>query len=60
VSENKVWRGISGTKMEKVTGSLCKQHENAHNVYSSPIIMMMIKSRRMGYAGHIDHVGGRD
>jgi hypothetical protein len=28
-----------------------------HNVYSSPSIIRMIKSRRMGWAGHVARMG---
>jgi hypothetical protein len=37
-----------------VTGGLRKLHnEELHNLYSSPSIIRMIKSRRMRWAGHV-------
>jgi hypothetical protein len=53
VSENRVLREIFGAKGEQVTGGWNKVHEEPHNLYSSPNIMMMIKSRKMGQALHI-------
>jgi hypothetical protein len=32
-------------------------NEELHNLYSSPIIIRMIKSRRMGWAGHVARMG---
>jgi hypothetical protein len=41
-----------------VTGGWRKLHnEELHNLYSSPSIIRMIKSRRMRWAGHIALVG---
>jgi hypothetical protein len=31
--------------------------EELHNLYSSPIIIIIIKSRRMRWAGHVAHMG---
>jgi hypothetical protein len=54
VFENRVLRRIFGTKRDKVTGGGRKLHnEELHNVYSSPSIIRMIKSRRMRWAGHV-------
>jgi hypothetical protein len=37
-----------------VTGDLRKMHnEELHNLYSSPNIIRIIKSRRMKWAGHV-------
>jgi hypothetical protein len=48
VFENRVLRRIFGTKREKVTGGWRKLHnEELHNLYYSPSIIRMIKSRRM-------------
>jgi hypothetical protein len=48
VSENKVLRRIFGAKRDEVTGNWRKQHsEELHNLYFSPNIIRMIKSRRM-------------
>jgi hypothetical protein len=39
---------------EQVTGGWRKLHnEELHNLYSSPSIIRMIKSRRMTWEGHI-------
>jgi hypothetical protein len=41
-----------------VTGDWRKLHnEELHNLFSSPNIMRMIKSRRMRWAGHIARIG---
>jgi hypothetical protein len=48
VFENRVLRRIFGTKRDEVTGGWRKLHnEELHNLYSSPIMIRMIKSRRM-------------
>jgi hypothetical protein len=53
VFENRVLRRILGPKRDEVTGCWRKLHnEELHNLYSSPIIMRMIKTRRMRCAGH--------
>jgi hypothetical protein len=45
-------RGIFGLKIDEVTGVWRKLHiEGHHNIYSSPSINRMIKSRRMRWAG---------
>jgi hypothetical protein len=33
--------------------------EELRNLYSSPNIIIMMKSRRMRWAGHVEHVGRR-
>jgi hypothetical protein len=49
-----VLRRIFGPKRDEVTGGCRKLHnEECHNLYSSPSIIRMIKSRRMGWAGHL-------
>jgi hypothetical protein len=51
---NRVLRRIFGPKRDEVTGEWRKLHnEELHNLYSSPDIMRQIKSRRMGWAGHV-------
>jgi hypothetical protein len=53
VFENKVLRKIFGPKREE-DGSWRKLHNNElHDLYSSPNIVRVIKSRRMGWAGHV-------
>jgi hypothetical protein len=56
VFENRVLRRIVGPKRDEVTGDWRKLHyEELHNLYSSPNIM--IKSRRMRWAGHVARMG---
>jgi hypothetical protein len=50
--EKRVLRRIFGPKKYEVTGGWRKLHkEDLHNLYSSPIIIRMIKSRRMRWLG---------
>jgi hypothetical protein len=54
VFENRVLRRIFGPKRDEVTGGWRKLHnEELHNLYSSPSIIRMSKSRRMRLAGHV-------
>jgi hypothetical protein len=54
VFENRALRRIFGPKRGEVTGGWRKLHnEELHNLYSSPSIIRMIKSRRMRWAGHV-------
>jgi hypothetical protein len=56
VFENRMLR-IFGPKRDEVTGGWRKLHnEELHNLYSFPIIIRMVKSRRMRWAGQ--DVGG--
>jgi hypothetical protein len=48
VFENRVLKRIFGTKRDEVTGGWRKLHnEVLHNLYSSPSVIRIIKSRRM-------------
>jgi hypothetical protein len=48
VSENRVLKKIFGPKRDEVTGEWRKLHnEELNNMYSSPNIVRVIKSRRM-------------
>jgi hypothetical protein len=48
VFENRVLRRIFGPKRDEVTGEWRKLHnEEHHDLYSSPSIIRIIKSRRM-------------
>jgi hypothetical protein len=50
--ENRVLRRIFGPKRDGVTGGCRKLHnEELHNLYSSPSMIRIIKSRRMIWAG---------
>jgi hypothetical protein len=56
--ENKVLRRIFVPKRDGVTGGWRKLHnEELHNLYSSPSIIRIIKSRRMKWAGHVARMG---
>jgi hypothetical protein len=58
VFENRVLRGIFGPKSDEVTRGWRKLHnEELHNLYSSPIIIRIIKSRRIRRAGNIARMG---
>jgi hypothetical protein len=60
VLENRVLRRIFGPKRDEVTGDWRKLHnEELSDLYSSPNIIRMIKSRRMRWAGHVACVGKR-
>jgi hypothetical protein len=52
--ENRVLRRIFGPKRDDVMGGWRKLHNvELHNLYSSPNIIRMIKSRRMRWSGHV-------
>jgi hypothetical protein len=54
VFENKVLRRIFGPKRDEVMGRWRKLHnEELCDLYSSPSIVRIIKSRRMRWAGHV-------
>jgi hypothetical protein len=58
VFENRVLRRIFGPRRDEVTGEWRKLHnEELHNLYSSPDITRMIKSRRMRWAGNVARMG---
>jgi hypothetical protein len=60
VFENRVWRRIFAPKRDEVTGGWRKLHdEELHNLYSSPSLIRMIKSRRMRWAGHVARMGAK-
>jgi hypothetical protein len=60
VFENGVLRGICGPKRNEVTVEWRKLHnEELNNLYCSPNIVLVIKSRRMRWAGHVAHIGER-
>jgi hypothetical protein len=54
VFDNRVLRRIFGPKRDEVTGECRKLHiEELHDLYSSPSIIRIIRSRRMRWAGHV-------
>jgi hypothetical protein len=58
VFENSVLRGIFGPKRDEVTGEWRRLHnEELSDLYSSPNIIPVIKSRRMRWAGHVACMG---
>jgi hypothetical protein len=62
VFENRVLRRIFGPKRDEVTGEWRKLHnEMLYDLYSSPNIVRVIKSRKIRWAGHVARMGeGRD
>jgi hypothetical protein len=49
---------IFGPKRNEVTGEWSKLHnEELYDLYSSPNVVRVIKSRRMRYAGHVVRLG---
>ena len=58
--ENRVLKGIFGPRSDEVTGDWRRLHnEELNNLYSSPNIVRVIKSRRMGWAEHLARLGER-
>jgi hypothetical protein len=59
VFENRVLRRIFGPKRDEVTGEWRKLHnKELHDLYSSPSsITIIIKSRRITWAGHVARIG---
>jgi len=55
---NRVLSIIFGPRMAEVTGERRKLHnEELNDLYSSPNIVRVIKSRRMRWAGHVARMG---
>jgi len=60
VFENRVLRKIFGPKRDEVTGEWRKLHnEELSELYTSPNIVRVIKSRRMRWVGHVACMGER-
>jgi len=58
VFENMVLRRIFGSRRDEVTGEWRGLHnEELNDLYSSPNIVRVIKSRRMRWAGHVARMG---
>ena len=58
VFEKMVLRRIFGPRRDEVMGEWRRLHnEELNDLYSSPNIMRVIKSRRMRWAGHVAHMG---
>jgi hypothetical protein len=60
VFENRVLRMVFGQKRDEVTGEWRKLHNDEfRNLYSSPSIIRIIKSRRMRWVGHVVRMGAK-
>jgi hypothetical protein len=58
VLENRVLRRIFGPKRDEATGEWRRlRNEELNDLYSSPNIIRVIKSRRMRSAGHVARMG---
>jgi hypothetical protein len=58
VFENMVLRRIFGPRRDEVMGDWRRLHnKELNNLYSSPNIVRVIKSRRMRWAGHVARMG---
>ena len=58
VFHNRVLRGIFGSKRDEVKGEARKLHnEELHDLYSSPNIIRVIKSRIIRWVGHVARMG---
>jgi hypothetical protein len=59
VLENRVLRRIFGPKRGEVTGWRKLHNEELHNLYSSPSIITVTKSRMVRWAVHVGRMGER-
>jgi hypothetical protein len=60
VFENRMLRRIFGLKRDEMTGHWKKlQNEELHNSYPSSNIIIIIKSRRMRWTGHVARMGAK-
>jgi len=60
VLDNRVLRRIFGPKRDEVTGEWRELHnEELNDLYCSPIVVRVIKSRIMRWAGHVARMGER-
>jgi hypothetical protein len=58
VFENRMLRRIFGPKRDEVTGEWRKLHnEELRDLYTSPSIIRIIKSRRMRWTRHVARIG---
>jgi len=58
VFENTVLRRIFGARRDKVMGEWRRLHnEELNDLYCSPNIVWVIKSKRMRWAGHVARMG---
>jgi hypothetical protein len=60
VFENRVLRMMFGPKRDEITAECRRLHnEEPDDLYSSPNIIRVIKSRRMRWVGHVARMGER-
>jgi hypothetical protein len=58
VFENRVLRGVFGSKRDEVTGEWRKiRNEKLNDLYSLPNIVWVVKSRKMISPGHVARMG---
>jgi len=56
--QNRVLRRTFGPRRDEITGDWRRLHnEELNDLHSSPNIVRVIKSRRMGWAGHVARMG---
>jgi hypothetical protein len=61
VFENRVLRRIFGPKRDEATGEWRRLHnEELNDLYLSPNVILVIKARRMRWAGHVACMGGKE
>ena len=61
VFENRVLRRVFGAERDEVTGEWRKLHNaELNDLYCSPSIVQVKKSRRMRWAGHVARIGGEE
>jgi hypothetical protein len=61
VFENRVLRRIFGKKRDQVTGEWRKLYtEELRDLYSSPSIIRIIKSRKIRWAGNVAQMGEKE
>jgi hypothetical protein len=60
VFENNVARRILGPRKVELTVDWRKLHDELHDLYSSPNIVQVIKSRRMRWTGNVARMGEED
>jgi hypothetical protein len=59
VIQNRVLRRVFGPKREEVARGWRRLHnEELHNLYTSPCLIRMIKSRRVRWVGHVARMRG--
>jgi hypothetical protein len=61
VFENRVFKRIFGQKRDDVTGRWRQLHnEKLHDLYSSPSIFRMVRSRRIGWTERVEGMRKRN